>query len=356
MKLSVFINAYASNTHGSGGGVFAYFPENNMIVTKSHIIEDLEVDDPLFNKYGVMYAMRHCLFLMSPKFVQNYIEYLFKFSSTYIHAKQESFLNPYSVNIEDDDFEDLSNPYNRNYDVTYPRHKCEHFMEEFVKSEMVKRHFDDVPSLIENVNELREKYGGIRNPIVQDILDASILRNRLMYGERVNLLDQSPSVMRNITKKNNVILNVLNRNRQETVTHISENLLCMFNLDVLEGDYSRLYDYVFMSPKSNGYLNIFLSWSHFKDWCLDKSDTLHRVIQYFNSLDEPLGNIVSQHKMLQELTRRDASVLAILKPQILEYENNLLCIGTTAEEISKNYNRQKLNNSLQSIIKNIIGE
>ena len=352
MTLSEFVNTFACKEY------LDYFEDhhsNQHIVDANDIVESLENDDALFNKYGVLYAMRDRLFLLPASFVQEYVEYLYNFAMTNPHAVKDSFLYPYTINKDCDQSDPtvkFKNPYYRNYETIVTPDQAINYYSDVMNTRIIENYFDNPSVLIEKIDKISKKYSGISNPVFSHIVDSAIKKDRLKNGEEINI-NASDICDNNSREKHRAIKSIINNIDNEVVTHIAENLLCMFNIKELHNQRNRLVDFVFMTANHDGYENIFISWDDFTAWCNLNKESLHNILNYKQAMET---NKLNSTKIISKLTNRDVSLYMILKDQILNYDNAMIRAGMCQEEINKNYNRQKLYKSIDSIIRVCIGD
>jgi hypothetical protein len=176
-----------------------------------------------------------------------------------------------------------------------------------------------------------------------------------MMLDDINILDEI-AINGDLTQKYNMLHDIVcnsdTGNQQTKYKTLTPNLLCIFNMDEFVKQRVRLRSIVIMNPLKVGFELIYPSWEDFTNWLKINKDDVRAVLEAYGKMEVNGLNNVS---LLSSLTPRQTSLFTSLKFMLGDFQNNPVRAGTTQDEINKNYNRQKIYNNVESLLKVVSG-
>lgn len=336
-----------------------WYDEGGTFPTEIYIIDDcigeLNNSDSLFNTYGMMYAMRELLFLFTPHDIHKMAEYMFDFALNNPHAQRYNILHPNSPVPKTNTT--WSNPYYKDSAFVVSESKTIEFYRKVLQRGIIERCFYNHSSLCDELEAVSlEVFGNpfMSNPVMESIEKASSIREKMDLGN-ISILNEF-KINSEIMDKHNMLHDIVCGNSQEGDSSkyklLVRNLMCIFNIDEFIEQRDRLKSIIVMKPLSSGFELIFPSWDDFTNWLNINKEDIHAVIQAYTAMNV---NGVSNISLVSSLTPRQTSLFTSLKFLLGDYKNNPVCAGMTHDEINKNYNRQKIYNNVESLLRVVSG-
>ena len=333
---------------------------DNLLIKETYSINDCvgEIidDDPLFNVYGMMYAMRELLFLFNPHDIHKMAEYMFDFGINNPNALKYNLFHPNNT-VPSNKSNQWQNPYYKNTEFLVNESKTIEYYKLVLDKQLIERHFYNSKEFSNALEKLSiEVFGNpyMKCPVLESIERASEIRSKMMLDD-INILNEI-AITGDLTQKYNMLHDIVcnsdTGDQQTKYKILTPNLLCIFNMDEFVKQRERLRSIVIMNPLKAGFELFYPSWEDFTNWLkINKAD----VKEVCSTYNEMYSNNLVGINGVSRLTPRQMSLFTALKFMLGDFQNNPVRAGMTQEEINKNYNRQKIYNNVESLLKVVSG-